>query len=133
MEGWERPKPERGWVRRSFRRQRAVGRGRGKRRAAGEVRAGAVAWSLPPSSQNQKLVLDSMAACACTRVRTRVHACARLSAVAWIGVNKSTGWFNNSRGDVTGEREGNSQLFFGRLWLFVSNEASSSPGSVQMK
>lgn len=109
-ERWERPKTERGWMRRRFHRQRAAGRGRGKGRQRGGKGWG-VASSPLPSGQNQMLLLDSMPACAGTRMRTCVHACACLSTVAWIGVNKSAGWFNNSRGDVTGKREGKSRLF----------------------
>lgn len=68
--------------------------------------------SLAPATpaQNQRLLLDSMPACACTRMHTCAHVRACLSAVARIGVNKSTGWFDKSRGDVTGKREGNSLL-----------------------
>lgn len=87
------------------------------------------AWPLPLSPPSRDLVV--LPACGHANVYTcsLVHACA--STTAWLGVNKGSGWFNKSQRDVTGKREGNS--LFGWLWLFVSNEASLSPGSVQMK
>lgn len=87
------------------------GEKREERKVVAEARAGFVAWSLPPSVQNQKLMLDSMPVCACTCRHTWVHLCACLSTVTWTGVNKSAAWFNNSRGDVTGKQEGTSRLF----------------------
>ena len=77
-------KTEWGWVRRSSQRQRPAGRRRGEKRVAEEARGGGVAWPPPSSSQKQKLLLDSITACTCTRMCTRMHLC--VASLPWPGL-----------------------------------------------
>lgn len=108
----ERDRKQQGWMRRNFRRQHVVEGGRRERSALGEARAGSIAWPPPSSTQKQKLLLDSMPACACTYIYiyTCMHVYSCLSPMARIGVNKSPVWFNKSQRDVTGKWEENSWL-----------------------
>lgn len=109
VERWVRLKTD-GLGEEEFLQPACGGERKGTEEGGGRVKGWGCSLAPATPAQNQRLLLDSMPACACTHMHTCVHVRACLSAVARTGVNKSTGWFDKSRGDVTGKREGNSLL-----------------------